>query len=39
MNYEQPELMWYYRVSKYGIYVGALPTEESQKVLEGISKN
>lgn len=38
MNYEQPELMWYYRVSKYGIYVGALPTEESRKVLETISK-
>lgn len=38
MNYEREDLLWYYRVDKYGIYVGAKPDEESEEKLKKISK-
>ena len=38
MNYEQPDLMWFYRVSKYGIYVSVTPDEESEKQIKKIAK-
>lgn len=38
MNYERPDLLWYYRIDKYGIYVAALPDEDSEEKLKEISK-